>query len=785
MIVSRKYAGSQRQALTQASLKSLAAAGIALSAAQGAWAADTTTTTTTAAADTSAEPQRAAKTLDAVNVRGLRDTSASNKYTQALQNTPQTVQVIGRELIKEQGATTLSEALRNSAGVGTFYAGENGNTSTGDTISMRGFDTSNSIFLDGIRDVGSISRDIFNIEQIEVVKGPAGTDTGRAAPTGSINMITKQARLRNAIYGTVSAGTDNQKRVTTDWSQKLGATSALRLNAMWQDSDVPGRDHVNNSRWAIAPSLAFGLGTPTRIYLNLFHMKQDNVPDGYVPTIGLPGWTPQPGLEALVGHPVDPENFYGTSSDHDKVTSQMATLRFEHDLNEHVTITNTTRWSRTEQDYMLTAFMSTGGTVTNPMGGNIKWTNPADLSTYTLNRSHPTFKEQRNGLLANQLNLGADFATGNIQHALSAGLEWTRESQDFRAQGAANGSSWTPANLYSPDWNATGLVWNYTGAENHGTTTTTSFYLFDTLTFSEKFLITGGVRADRYKTEFKSSTVCSATRAPLCGSNPAGTVYDNPLVTLSDTLINYKLGAVYKPIEDLSLYANYAISYQPPGGANFSLSTANNSLDNPSMDPQKARTVELGAKWRTFGGRLGLDLALFRTNVTNEINTQVLDANGNPTQTGEKEVKGVELSLFGNLTEAWTVSAGYTHQKAVVKEGAFVTADGTPNLTYTPGDSFTAWTSYKLPFGLTIGGGARHMGGLHRGTDGAVGTPSYTESYTVYDAVAAMKLTDSLDLRLNAYNLGNKKYVASINKSGYRYTPGAARSVLLSLDFKF
>ena len=783
MIVSRKHSLSQRQTLTQASLKSLAAAGIALSAAQFAGAAELPTKK----ADTPAaeDQQKAAKTLDAVNVRGLRDTSASNKYTQALQNTPQTVQVIGRELIKEQGATTLAEALRNSAGVGTFYAGENGNTSTGDTISMRGFDTSNSIFLDGIRDVGSISRDVFNIEQIEVVKGPAGTDTGRAAPTGSINMITKQARLQNAIYGTLSAGTDNQKRITTDWSQKLSPTSALRLNAMWQDSGVAGRDHVKNSRWAIAPSLAFGLGTETRIYLNLFHMKQDNVPDGFVPTVGLPGWTPQPGLEPLVGHPVDSSNFYGTSSDHDKVTAQMATLRFEHDLGEFITLTNTTRWSRTKQDYMLTSFMSTGGTVANPAAGNIHWTNPNDLSTYTMNRSLPTFKDQRNSLLANQLNLGADFATGSVEHALSAGLEWTRETQDFLSQAASNGSSWTPANLYNPDWHATGLTSHYTGAGTHGKTTTTSLYVFDTMTFSEQFLITGGVRADRYKTEFKSAVMCSATRAPLCGSNPAGTVYDFPTTTLSDTLINYKLGAVYKPVADLSLYANYAISYQPPGGANFALSTANNSLDNPSMDPQKARTIEVGAKWRVMDGRLGLDAALFRTDVTNEINTQVLDIHGNPTQTGKKQVKGIELSVFGNITDAWTVSAGYTHQKAEVIEGAPVTADGTPNLTYTPGDSFTAWTSYKLPFGLTIGGGARHMGGLHRGTDGAKGTPSYTESYTVYDAVAAMPLSDRLDLRLNAYNLTNKDYVASINKSGYRYTPGAARSFLLSLDFKF
>src|SRR5690606_33585587 len=203
-------------------------------------------------------------------------------------------------------ATTLTEALRNSAGVGTFYAGENGNTTTGDAIYMRGFDTSNSIFVDGVRDLGSISRDIFNTDQVEVQKGPAGTDNGRTAPTGAINMVSKHANLDTALSGIATIGVDGQKRATVDINQAIDAipNAAFRLNALWQDSDTPGRDHVKNKRIGIAPSLGFGLETPTRVWLNLFYVEQDNVPDGLVPTIGLPGWVPQPGLEQLVGHPV-------------------------------------------------------------------------------------------------------------------------------------------------------------------------------------------------------------------------------------------------------------------------------------------------------------------------------------------------------------------------------------------------------------------------------------------------------------------------------------------------
>ena len=729
------------------------------------------------------------QTLDQIDVRGVRgfkaDKVASPKFTQSLQDTPQTIQVITSDLFNQQGATTLTDALRNSPGVGTFYVGENGNTNTGDSIFMRGFDTSSSIFVDGVRDLGSISRDVFNTEQVEVAKGPAGTDNGRSAPTGAINMVSKQANLHNAVSGTVSAGTDSQQRGTADWNQALGATSALRVNAMWQDSDQPGRDHVNNRRWGIAPSLAFGLGTSTRYFLNLLYVDQDNVPDGGVPTLGLPGWTPQPSLERLAGQPVDPENFYGTRADHDDVTAKMATFRIEHDVNDAVRVTNTARWGRTDQDYLLTAFMGTGTRGANGAPtGNIRFTNPADPATYTIARSLPTFKDQQNTILTDQLNLRADLTTGAIVHNLSAGLEFTREELKSFGQAATGGTTWSPANLYAPDWNATGLTWTHNGADSHGKTTTSSVYLFDTLNFGDSLLVTAGLRADHYTTEYQSASVCGG-RGPACGANPVGTVIANPSLEHSDTLLNWKLGAVYKVDDIVSLYANYALSQQPPGGSNFQLSSSASSADNPSLDPQKARTVEVGTKWAFLDDALAFNVALFKTEVSNEINTQVLDDAGNPTQTGKKSVQGIEVSTVGRITDNWSVSAGYSHLDTEVDEGANVAADGTRNLTYTPGDTFTSWTSYAFPSGLTIGGGVRYAGQMHRGTDGAVGTPAFTKSYTVYDAVASYAINEHLVLRLNAYNLFDKQYVAAINKSGYRYTPGAPRTVLFSADVRF
>lgn len=753
-IKSRKHASTQRRSSpTLAGATLIAGMTLALPA------------IAQAASDGSSDSEEAdAVTLSNIEVVGVGGYKAekvdSPKFTQPLQDTPQTIQVITSDLFNEQGATTLTEALRNSPGVGTFYVGENGSTSTGDAVYMRGFDTSSSIFVDGVRDTGSISRDVFNIAQVEVVKGPAGTDNGRSAPTGSINMVTKQPFLQDATSGTLSAGVDGQRRATADWNKVLDRIpgSAFRLNALWQDSDVAGRDHVNNKRWGLAPSLAFGLDSATRYYLNLLYVKQDNIPDGGVPTIGLPGWEPQAGQEALVGHPVDPENFYGTSSDYDHVTAQMATFRFEHDFSDTLKLSNIVRWGQTKQDYMLTAFMSTGT--------NTVYTDVDDLSTYSLRRSNPTYKDQENTIFTDQLNLRADFATGSVQHNLSTGLELTREEQKTWTVATTNSSSWPYANLYDPDWNVSGLTWAHNGATTDGKTTTASAYAFDTLKFGPSLLVTAGLRLDHYKTEYESVTAAGV----------ATQLED------SDTLLNWKLGAVYKAGEEVSLYANYALSQQPPGGSNFQLSTSANNAGNPNMDPQKAKTFEVGTKWSLLDDALALNLALFQTDVTNEITGSAAEGYF---QNGKKSVQGVELSAVGNITENWSASAGYTHQQTKVEEGAAVTADGTNNLSYTPEDAFTSWTTYRFPFGLTLGGGVRYSGEMHRGTDSAAGTPAFVKSYTVYDAVVSYPINDHLVLRLNGYNLFDKRYVAAINKSGYRYTPGTPRTFLLSADFRF
>src|SRR5450830_1648139 len=468
--------------------------------------------------------------------------ASSPKYTEKLVDTPQTIVVIKKELIEQQGAVTLTDALRNTPGVGTFFLGENGSTNTGDAVYMRGFDASGNIYVDGVRDVGSISRDVFNIEQIDVLKGPAGTDNGRGSPTGSINLVSKTATLENNFNSLLTAGSGSQKRATADWNRVIDADSgtAFRLNLLDQNSGNPARDDVKNKRWAVAPTITFGIGKPTRVTASYLHVDQNNVPDGGVPSIGLPGYTTPDTITATnkvirtflnSAAKVDPNNFYGSTSDYDKVKADMATVRIEHDFSPTVQLQNTTRYGKTKEDYLLTSFMGSTANLATPVA--------SDPSTWTLARSLRTVKDQENTILTNQTVVTAQFDTGSLKHTLVTGLEFTSEKQTNYSYVPASLGTLAPANLYHPNPNDPVIGFNpvRSGAYTEGEVNTQSVYAFDTVTLQTA--VTSGVQ-------------------PL----PVGTPIPTHL-TLGNTLANGKLAVSYKPTADSSVYALWASSKAP------------------------------------------------------------------------------------------------------------------------------------------------------------------------------------------------------------------------------
>src|SRR6185295_16977510 len=220
-------------------------------------------------------------------------------------------------------------------------------------------------------------RDTFNTEQVEIAKGPAGPDYGRGAASGYVNMASKVPTAESFTGGSASYGTASNARVTGDINYRFeGSGTAIRLNVMGQDGDVDGRDFIERKGWAVAPSLAFGVGGETRSYFYLLHTEQDNVPDGGVPTLGIDGYynpafdvtNPMAGAPGVVPAPVDRSNFYGYASDFEQISGTMFTARFEHDFSENVSIRNTTRYGRLEQFYVLTGVNANNGNTANNLG---------------------------------------------------------------------------------------------------------------------------------------------------------------------------------------------------------------------------------------------------------------------------------------------------------------------------------------------------------------------------------------------------------------------------------
>ncbi|MGV8887482.1 MAG: TonB-dependent receptor [Pseudomonas sp.] len=686
------------------------------------------------------------------------DTSASKKYTAPLRETPKSVTVIPQQVIRDTGATSLVDALRTTPGI-TFGAGEGGNPA-GDRPIIRGFNAESDTFVDGMRDPASQSREIFNVESIEVSKGPGSAFTGAGSTGGSLNLVSKTAKLGNAYNGGFTWGSDQTKRTTLDLNQQMTDTSAFRLNLMKHEANVAGRDAVDVSRWGVAPSFAFGLGTDTRLTVGYYHVETDDMPD-----YGLPLTLSPNRSKYNVDKPVhvDRDNFYGlTGRDYRQTSNDSGTLKIEHDLNDALTVSNSFRMSRSTLDYIVT--------------------NPDDSKGNAVNGSVYRGAKSRNSTSSgwiNQTDLSAKFNTGAIEHSLVTGLEFSYQDTHNRPYILTSTASGTRCNralfnagdctsLQNPtpgdNWN--GSITD-SAAFTDTDTKTAAAYVFDTLKFNEQWSLNLGLRYDNYQVESSGHANASST-APANDFSRENT---------SD-LVNYQIGVVYNVLPNGSIYAAYSTSSNPSGetSGNGGLELAANNTD---LDPEKNRNYEIGTKWDFFGDDLSLTAALFRTEKTN---ARINDPDGGTTQVldGEQQVNGVELSYSGKLTRNWRVFGGYTYMESEVVKTTLAADEGN-HMPSTPRNNFTFWSTYDLvPDKLTVGAGATFVDSQFGNVANSVEIPSYWR----YDAMASYRLTKNVDLQLNVQNLTDKRYFDQVFQTHYAHV-AAGRTALLSANFHF
>ncbi|GGI17250.1 TonB-dependent receptor [Oxalicibacterium faecigallinarum] len=422
-------------------------------------------------------------TLPAVQVSADQERQSSPKATAPLVDTPQTVQVITKEVFNEQGARNLTEILRNTTGI-TFNGGENGFATSSANFSLRGFDTSGSIFVDGFRDSNSYNRDAFNLEQVEVIKGPAA-DNGRGTAGGYVNLETKSPKMQNFATGTASFGwdnyqSDNRQRITADINRVVGDTTAVRLNLLTEDSGVAGRQHAQAKSLGIAPSVAFGVGTPTTVTLSYQHVTQKDRPDFGVPgqiARGMQAYNP-----AFSG--VSRDNFYGLTTDYDDTKTDSFLAKVEHRISSNVILSNHTRWVRTDRD---ARFMVFGNPAVTPGTENVV----TQRAGY----------QRKNHAIANNTNVSVKLDQGGLKHNMAFGLELSREEAD--ATGFGNPAS-GPTNIFNPNPGRSNPILAPTQVSNVKVDTA-ALYGYDTIEINPRWQVTGGLRAEHYKVRIGSS----------------------------------------------------------------------------------------------------------------------------------------------------------------------------------------------------------------------------------------------------------------------------------------
>jgi catecholate siderophore receptor len=749
-----------------------------------------------------------AQTLNEVRVEAGSeykvDQSSSSKATAPLLDTAKSVTVIPQEVMTQINATSLTEALRTTPGI-TFGAGEGGNP-VGDRPFLRGYDSQASTYVDGLRDIAPSTREVFNLESVEVVKGPDSTSGGRGGAGGTINLYSKTPKNENFFTGTVGVGSDKYHRETIDLNRTFGESSAFRLNVMDFGSDIAGRYGPSNKRWGIAPSVTWGLNTPTRVTLSYFHMQTNDVPDGGVP-YALPSSFPRFGevkLQPTFGGNRD--NWYGVNNrDFRQDKSDALTLQVEHDITPEMKFRNITRFTKSTMDYIWTQPDDSQGNVARGLVWRRFNGSMRDIDTF-----------------ANASELTGKFQTGSVKHSYALGLELSREKADndsytqlnsaYAAQQKCPGglarSSYVCTSLFTP--NPTDPWLGIFVPNNNPTsfrTDTASLYAFDTIELTPQWLINGGLRLDNYKT--RQTNPYASTTATGGLSRPVITSTTRTEFSRDDTLANYQLGVVYKPAPNGSIYASIGTSSTPGGNSlgqgseSQALSATVSGVANTALDlkPEKNRSVEIGTKWELLDRKLSLTGALFQIDTTNARITNPTD--GSVTLAGDKQVRGFELGFSGNVTRQLQVFGGYTLLDSKGKNmGQSSTTDANGRTVYvpnaatglpfpnTPKHSASIWATYKPTQDWTFGLGAFYQSEVYGGYAYAAGTGGATlikrsvPGYTRVDAMVGYRVNKNFNLQLNVQNLTDKIYYSSAYSTHYaNMAPG--RSVTLMGSFSF
>lgn len=662
-----------------------------------------------------------------------KKSSSSTRTDTELHDTPQAITVIPQDLIKDQSIQSISQAVQYVPGVQAAQ-GE-GNR---DQLILRGNNTTGDFFLDGLRDDVQTYRDLYNTDRLEVLKGPNGMAFGRGGAGGAINRVSKQAGWDPVAEFMASYGAYDYKRVSGDYGQALNDEVAFRINGVYEDSGSY-RDGVDIERFGVTPTVTIRPDEKTKIVLSTEYFKDKRVADRGVPSVNGAGNV------TLNNRPFNIDNedaFFGNANLSPTETRTVAfNASIEHSFDNGIGVKNSTRYANYDKFYQ-----------------NVFARSPVANDGTLLLGAYRDETEREN--LINQTDITYSLKTGSVEHKLLAGAEFAVQDTDNRRLTPAGGENLAGA-VPSNNPTRSGVVFNTVSRNQQSDVTIAAFYLQDQIIFSPQWQAIVGLRNDNFGTDYTN-------------------LVNNTNISVSDNLLAPRAGLIFKPVEPVSLYANYSVSYVPRAGDQLIGLT----VTNASFKPEKFINYEVGAKW-DVNPNLALTAAVYKLE---RENVQIADPN-NPTQqilVDGQETKGIELGITGNITDRWSVFGGVAFQ-----DGEITKQQGTGNgailkgaeLGQTPDRTLSLWNKYEINDMWAV------ALGIVSTSDRYALSPTATQStllpgYTRYDAAIFGKFSEKLSLQVNLENLTNKEYALYAHNNN-NITPGSPITGRATLIYNF
>lgn len=670
----------------------------------------------------SAFAQEATTELEPILVTGASrgyvavDSVTATKTDTLLLDVPQSVNVITRAQLDDQALYGLGDVLRYVPGV-TVGQGE-GNR---DQITLRGQNTTADFFLDGVRDDTQYYRGLYNLERVEVLKGPYALIFGRGGGGGIVNRVQKTPSPTARFLGSrASVNSFGAYDLSLDLNAPVSETAAFRINAVYEQLDNH-RDFYEGERFAVNPHFAADLGGGWKAGLSYEYIEDDRVTDRGVPSLaGVP----------ITGYR---DQFFGVPGvNRTTLQAHIVKLRVDGALSDDLAFSTTLLYGDYDKLYDNVF----------PNGAATSQNGTVALSSY----SDPTTRE--NMLL--QSNLVWDVTTGALDHKVLFGLEYGDQgSTNQRRNGVLSSATFDLANPVFP-----AVTFPSLSRDTVSDVESFSAYVQDQISLSERFDIVAGLRFDRFE-------INGVDLQP----NPG-----RPF-SRTDDKVSPRLGLIFKPQPNVSLYASYSQSFLPRSGDQFLTLSATQA----NLEPEEFTNREVGLKW-DLRPNLNVTAAVFQLDRTNATTPDP----ANPFVTinvGETRTEGVELAITGSILPDWQISGAYAYQDATLQGNDFV------RLAQVPKHQFSLWNRYDVTQRLGFGLGVIHQSeqfAAIRTTAATTRLPSFTR----VDAAAFFTVTDTVQLQLNVENLFDTTYFSDAHNN-FNNSPGAPLNVRFTVLAEF